>query len=89
MKHLLPTTIAAVLLVGCATRQQPKPPTAKSPDISIFNAAITGNIEAVKQHLAAGTDGNAKDVVGKTPLDFAESKEHKETADLLRKHGAK
>ena len=47
MKHLLLTTIAAVLLVGC----EPPPP-----DISIHDAAGEGNIEAVKQHIAAGTD---------------------------------
>ena len=61
MKHLLLTTIAAVLVVGCATTQQPEPPTAEAPDISIHEAAEEGNIEAVKQHLAAGTDVNAPD----------------------------
>jgi len=30
MKHLLLTTIAAVVLVGCATTQSPKPPTVKA-----------------------------------------------------------
>ena len=30
MKHLLITTIAAVLLVGCATTQQPEPPSVKT-----------------------------------------------------------
>ena len=64
MKHLLLTTIAAVLVVGCATTQQPEPPTAKAPDISIHIAAAKGNIEAVKQHLAAGTDVEVKDGEG-------------------------
>jgi len=54
MKHLLLTTIAVVVLVGCATTQSPKPPTAKAPDISIHEAAGEGDIEAVKQHLDAG-----------------------------------
>ena len=63
MKILI-TTIAAVLLVGCATTQSPKPPTVKAPDISIYQAAIVGDIEAVKQHIAAGTDVNAKGVFG-------------------------
>ena len=62
MKHLLLTTIAAVVLVGSA-----KPP---PPDISIHEAAKKGNIEAFKQHLAAGTDVNAKDDDGETPLVF-------------------
>ena len=61
MKHLLLTTIAAALLVGCGTTQSPEPPTTKAPDISIHKAAYDGNIEAVKQHLDAGTDVNAKD----------------------------
>ena len=72
MKHLLLTTIAAVVLVGCGESQQsatqaepvkpvaeastPEPPTAKAPDISIHTAAGRGNIEAVKQHLDAGVD---------------------------------
>ena len=69
MKHLNITAIAAVLLVGCGESQQsPEPPTAKAPDISIHDAAWGGDIEAVKQHLAAGTDVNAKDVDGLTPL---------------------
>ena len=29
---------------------------------------LSGNVEAVKQHLAAGTDVNAKGVFGVTPL---------------------
>jgi len=51
MKHLLLTTIAAVVLVGCGESQSPEPPTAKAPDISIHFAAWDGNIEAVKQLL--------------------------------------
>ena len=89
MKHLLLTTIAAVLLVGCATTQEPEPSPAKAPDISINQAVFDGNIEAVKQHLAAGTDVNAKDNDGDTPLDVAIKYKRTETADLLRKHGGK
>ena len=37
-----------------------EPPTAKAPDISIHDAAKKGNIEAVKHHLAAGTDVELK-----------------------------
>ena len=67
MKLLL-TTIAAVLLVGCVTKQlqktkaipiqQPEPPTAKALDISIHEAASDGNIEAVKRYIASGADVN-------------------------------
>jgi ankyrin repeat protein len=79
MKLLL-TTIAAVLLVGCG----PSEPL----DISIHDAARIGRIDAVKQHLAAGTDVNAKDVVGMTPLHRATYQGYKEIAELLIAKGA-
>ena len=103
MKHLLLTTIAAVVLVGCGESQQsapppetkpvveaakPEPPTANAPDISIHDAAALGNNEAVKQHLTAGTDVNAKDESGWTPLHWAASKVHNKTAKLLIKEDA-
>jgi len=107
MKHLLLTTIAAVVLVGCGESQQsapapevkpaepvaeaaqPKPPTAKAPDISIHEAAEKGKIEMVKQHLAAGADVNAKDGIGGTPLYIAAFYGSQRTRDLLRQHGGK
>ena len=86
MKHLLLTTIAAVLLVGCGESQSsapsPEPTTAKAPDISIHDAARRGDIVAVKQHLAAGSDLNAKASNG-TPLLLAATFGHKEIAELL------
>ena len=88
MKHLLLTTIAAVLLVGCATTQSPEPTTAKAPDISIHQATSAGNIEAVKQHLAAGTDVNAKDEEGWTALVYAIVKDRKKIVELLIANGA-
>jgi ankyrin repeat protein len=59
MKHLLLTTIAAVVLVGCGGPS------------GIHKAAANGNIEAVKQHLADGADVEVKDQNGKTPLYLA------------------
>ena len=96
MKHLLLTTIAAVVLVGCGESQQsapapeakPEPPTAKAPDISIHQATSAGNIEAVKQHLASGVNVNAKGSVGWTPLHKAAKEGHKEVAELLITKGA-
>jgi ankyrin repeat protein len=88
MKLILITTIAAVMLVGCATTQPPSPPTAKAPEISIHKAAYQGNIEAVKRHIAAGTDVNTQDDSGWTPLHWAASKVHNKTAKLLIEEGA-
>ena len=88
MKHLLLTTIAAVLVVGCGESQPPKPPTAKAPDISIFEAAEAGDIEAVKKAIAAGTDVNAKDKDGWTPLHPASYEGHQEIVELLIAKGA-
>ena len=80
MKPQLIAIVAAVLVVGCGGPS--------APDISIHEAAEKGNIEAAKQHLAAGTDVNALDDDGGTPLALAIRSGNTETADLLRKHGA-
>ena len=125
MKHLLLTTIAAVLVVGCGEAQQsstpveaepvepvaevpaqpspppveaqPPQPVAEVPvqdakaansqaNRALMAAARDGNIEAIKQQLAAGADVNAIDDEGLTPLDRFRDEE---TAALLYKHGAK
>ena len=78
MKQIL-ITIAALVLVGCG----PPPP-----DISIHDAADEGNIKAVKQHLAAGTDVDARDGVGETPMHAATFYGHKEIVELLIAKGA-
>jgi len=87
MKHLLLTTIAAVLLVGCGESQSPKPTIVKAPAISIYDAAKAGNIEAVKQHIAAGTDVNAVPKTGYPPLHEAAGWGHKEIVELLIARG--
>jgi hypothetical protein len=132
MKHILITTIAAVLLVGCGEAQQSSPPAVQPAEPAfeatvqlsappseakpvepvepaepvvkaaqpaqdaeaakqeanraLMAAARDGNIEAIKQQLAAGADVNAIDDEGLTPMDrFGDE----ETAALLYKHGAK
>ena len=74
MKYLI-TTIAAVVLVGCG------------PSESLKEAAAAGNIKAVKQHLAAGTDVNLVSD-GFTPLHLAADNDQKEIALLLIAKGA-
>ena len=79
MKHILITTIAAVLVVGCGPSEA---------DIALRNAAMNGDIEAVKQHLDAGADVNTKDEDGETPLHTATYRGDKEIAELLIAAGA-
>ena len=129
MKHILITTIAAAVLVGCGETQQSSPPEAQpaepaseapvqlsSPppeakpvepvepvakaaqpaqdaeaakqeaNRALMAAARDGNIEAIKQQLAAGADVNATDDKGLTAFDWFKDEE---TAELLRKHGGK
>jgi ankyrin repeat protein len=80
VKSQLIAIVAAVLVVGCGP---PKPP-----DISIREAVKTGNIEAVKQHLDAGADVNAKGKYGRTPLHYAASRGLKKIIELLIARGA-
>ena len=98
MKQILITTIAAVVLVGCATTQSPNSP--------LFDAIKKGDIEAVKKHLDAGADVNERNRVrpgtfalltkrggvGRamlglnpkvTPLDFAISTKNPQAAGLF------
>ena len=81
-------TIAALVLVGCATTQQPEPPTANAPDISIHFAVIGGDIKAVRHHLTAGTDVNVKMDGEITPFHCAVDRGHKEITELLIANGA-
>nr|HIA89001.1 ankyrin repeat domain-containing protein [Gammaproteobacteria bacterium] len=58
------------------------------PDISIHKAAGEGNIEAVKQHLAAGTDVDSNKNGGQTPLYSAVQENRKKMVELLIAEGA-
>ena len=82
MKYLI-TTIAAVVLVGCGESQSPEPP-----DISLFDAAEEGDIEAVKQHIAAGTDINQNSFNASPALYIASLEGHYEIVKLLLANGA-
>ena len=80
MKHLLLTTIAAVLLVGCGNPEADK---------ELFIAADDGNIELVKKRLARGVPVNAKiDPTGETALHIAANRRNKEVVELLIAEGA-
>ena len=83
MKHLLLTTIAAVVLVGCGESSNPEA------NRALLDAVKRrGNIEAVKQAIADGADLNAMGDEGETPLHQAALGGHKEVAELLIVKGA-
>ena len=57
--------VTLLILAGCAKKENPPP------KVDIHTATITGNLEAVEQHIKAGTDLNEKDMYGSTPLIIA------------------
>tara|TARA_Y100001968_G_scaffold40048_1_gene30447 strand:- start:102 stop:596 length:495 start_codon:yes stop_codon:yes gene_type:complete len=95
MKHLLLTTIAAVLLVGCGEFQLKDTSEAKAQGSSnvligpdIHYAIFRGNIEDVKHQLASGIDVNIKNKNGATPLHYAAMYNKYEIAKILINKGA-
>ena len=99
MKQLLITIAAVVLVGCGESQQSTSPEAkpiervggAKAADISIsydlgsaiHDAAFDGNIEVVKQRLAAGVDVNLENDEKETPLFGAAINGHKEIAELL------
>ena len=87
MKKYIAPIITAALLVGCGEAPPPKPP-----DVSLIVAAATGNLDAVKQHIAAKTDLNQKDLnpngAKAIALGIAAALGHTEVAIALIEGGA-
>jgi ankyrin repeat protein len=82
VKQIPAMTLAAAWLVGCATVPPP-------PALVIWDAAELGRVEVVRQHLAAGTDANARGgITGLTALHQAAFNGHTEVAALLIVAGA-
>ncbi len=96
MKHLLLTTIAAVLLVGCGNSQesstlakQSSPTSTKSPPKEFYEAAENGNLEELKKFINDGVDIDAnKGRDGETALHRAATRGNLEAAKLLIEKGA-
>lgn len=75
LKCLAVISITVLSLTSCSQKSETKSTTAISetetakPSIDIHSAVLTGNLEAVKQHIEAGTDINKKEAMsGSTPL---------------------
>lgn len=84
MKFPVAAFLALMLVVPAASyAQQPQPPAE-----SIHVAALKGNLGAVRQHIAAGTDLNARDAYGSTPLSIAITFANPDVARALIEAGA-
>ncbi len=81
MNQYFLTLVTMFVLVGC--RRQ-------APSVDIWKAAATGNLLAIQQHLAYGTDVNAVEpILGGTPLIAAALTGQTEIAGILIAHGAR
>ena len=76
MKHLLLTTIAAMLLVVTGVAGP------------IHDAIMNENIDEVQLQLAAGADVNEENSIGYTPLHYAAGVGRIDIVELLIEHGA-
>ena len=87
MKNVAGWILLVAFLAGYG-RVQPVS-AAAGPDVDIWTAVTTGNIEAIKQHAAAGTDLNVKEPSGgATPLIVAAILGRTEATALLIENGA-
>jgi uncharacterized protein len=84
--------VLAIVLMGsfaCSSETKKSESTSEetgvaAPDVDIHTAVITGNLEAVKQHIAAGSNLNEKDPFGgSSPLISAAVFDKPEIAKLL------
>lgn len=94
VKTLFSLSLIAFLLPACTQNQKQTETTKEgknvlAPDMDIHSAVLYGNIEAVKQHIEAGTDLNTKEPMGgSTPLISAITFDQKEIAKVLITAGA-
>jgi len=83
MKHLLLTTIAAVVLVGCGESSS-----LEADKALLHSGAGKGSIEAAENAIAAGANVNYIDLYGYTPLHVAVNRGDKIMTELLIDNGA-
>ena len=97
LKRVSQISFFAVLLVmgACKTKDSPAPEgtvaqaSVKAPAIDIHTAVITGNLEALKQHIQAGSNINEKDPFGgSSPLISASVFNKPDAAKILIDAGA-
>jgi hypothetical protein len=91
-KHLLIVAVFTMIgILGCSdSGNSPNGDSSTvAPDMSLTDAAVSGNVEAVRQHIAAGTDLNKRNPEGgATALIAAASFGQNGTTSLLIEAGA-
>ncbi|MBC2845085.1 ankyrin repeat domain-containing protein [Winogradskyella flava] len=82
--------VMAISFTSCSQKREAKNTTGVAneniakPSIDIHGAVVTGNLEAVKRHIEAGTDINQKEAMsGSTPLMSAATFDKPEVAKVL------
>lgn len=76
--------VLVLLIAACGESRPPPPP----PTVGIHEAALTGDLEAIRGHIAAGTDLDARDAYGSTPLFVAITFDRVAAARALIEGGA-
>jgi len=74
--------VTLLFIVDCGKQENP------IPSVSLHGAALQGNIEAVRQHIKAGSDLNEKDAYGSSPLIVSTTFGKTEVAGALIEAGA-
>jgi hypothetical protein len=83
--------VTLIAFVGCERKgnseaKEASPP--KPPRVNLHLAALQGNVEAIQQHIAVGSDINVKDAYGSCPLAVAATFGRTEAAKTLIDAGA-
>ncbi|MHC4584095.1 MAG: ankyrin repeat domain-containing protein [Planctomycetota bacterium] len=80
--------IVTVFAVGGCPKQESSDNEQRPPRKSLHAAALQGDIDAIRQHIDAGSELNKKDVYGSSPLIVAVTFGKTEAARVLIKAGA-
>ncbi len=89
MKSVTTAMLLVILLAvaGCGKKENSEQET-KPPHTSLHIAALQGNVDAIRQHIDAGSDLNGKDAYGSNPLIIAATFGQTEAARTLIDAGA-
>ena len=80
--------IVTVLAVGGCPKQESSDREQRPPRVSLHGAALQGNLDAIRQHINAGSELNKKDAYGSSPLIVAVTFGKTEVARVLIEAGA-